>query len=317
MDRAKQRDKLSIAETVENCKRQATLTGNRPEKLCGDAPIWYTVCPKTRRRENRLRYLARIPAGSFPPIVAGIGNPMKPVTAIAALLTLLFGLGPAAETGTAGPNGACVVLLHGLARTSNAMEPLAEALRAAGYRTANIDYPSTEKPIEELALAAVPEGLGRCRQTHAAQVHFVTHSMGGILVRYYLTQEQIPELGRTVMLSPPNRGSEVTDRLKETAIYQWVNGPAGRQLGTGPDGIAQRLPPVDYPVGIITGNSSSDPWFSPFIPGEDDGKVSVESARLDEMRDFLVVEAGHTFIMSNRSVLEQILHFLQEGTFKR
>jgi len=244
---------------------------------------------------------------------------MKAAIALAAFLVLLFGFLPAEETGASDTSDACVVLLHGLARTSNSMDAMDEALNAAGYRTANIDYPSTEKLIEALAMAAVPEGLGRCRQAGAAQIHFVTHSMGGILLRYYLTNEKIQELGRTVMLSPPNQGSEVTDRLKDTSIYQWVNGPAGQQLGTGPDGIAQRLPPVDYPVGIITGSEASffDAVFSDMIPGEDDGKVAVERAKVEGMADFLVLPYGHTFIMEEEEVIGQVLYFLEHGSFQK
>lgn len=242
---------------------------------------------------------------------------MKAVTFLAALFCLFPG--SLLEAGAAEPAGSCVVLLHGLARTSSSMEAMAKALNAAGYQTASVDYPSTEKPIEELALTALPRGIRRCKATGAGKIHFVTHSMGGLLLRYYLTQRRLPELGRTVMLSPPNQGSEIADKLKDTAIYQWVNGPAGQQLGTGEDGIARRLPPVSYPVGIITGNAHSffDAYFSDIIPGEDDGKVSVKRAKVDGMTDFLPLPYGHTFIMEEEEVIGQVIHFLRWGKFQK
>ena len=242
---------------------------------------------------------------------------MKTITILVAAACLSIVAPPAART--ADPGGTCVVLLHGLARTSASMEDMAEALRAAGYRTANVDYPSTEEPIEVLATTAVPFGVAHCRRAGAGKIHFVTHSMGGLLLRYCLTQQQIPELGRTVMLSPPNQGSEVADELKDTAVYRWVNGPAGQQLGTGPDGIARRLPPVNYPVGIITGSEASffDAAFSNMIPGEDDGKVSVERARVEGMADFLTLPYGHTFIMGEDEVIGQVLYFLKHGRFQK
>ncbi|MGD8366878.1 MAG: alpha/beta fold hydrolase [Desulfobacterales bacterium] len=242
---------------------------------------------------------------------------MKTIAAFAAFLCLFFGT--RVDAGAAGPNGACVVLLHGLARTSSSMETMAAALGAAGYRTVNIDYPSTEKPIEELAVEAVSEGLRQCRAAGAERIHFVTHSMGGLLVRYYLTQREVPELGRTVMLSPPNQGSEVADHLRDTAIYRWVNGPAGQQLGTGKDGIARRLPPVTYPVGVIAGNEASffDAYFSDMIPGEDDGKVAVERAKVAGMADFIALPYGHTFIMEQADVIGQVLYFLENGRFQK
>ena len=211
----------------------------------------------------------------------------------------------------------CVIVLHGMGRTKYAMRKVEKELSSAGYSVWNQSYPSTQKPIETLATEHISEGLHHCRRMGARKIHFVTHSLGGILVRYYLQDNTIENLDKIVMLSPPNSGSEIADSLKDLKLYQWMMGPAGQQLGTDTGSLPNTLDRIDATVGVITGNSTSDPWFSPFIPGEDDGKVSVKSARLEEMTDFLVVEAGHTFIMSNRSVLEQIRHFLKKGTFKR
>jgi len=210
----------------------------------------------------------------------------------------------------------CVVLLHGLGRTARSMEDLEQALRRAGYATANIDYPSRSESIATLSERVVPEGINRCREEGARRIHFVTHSMGGIIVRHYLGEQRPVELGRVVMLSPPNRGSEVADELGGNRLYQWFNGPAGQELGT--RGLPARLGPVDYPVGIITGNRAAlwDRWFSTVLPGEDDGKVSVASARLEGMRDFLVVPYSHTFIMKREEVIKQVIHFLRNGRFR-
>lgn len=117
------------------------------------------------------------------------------------------------------------------------------------------------------------------------------------------------------MLSPPNKGSEVADTLRHTMFYRWATGPAGQQLGTDPDSLPNRLAPIDAEVGVISGRRSSDPWFSSLFRGENDGKVAVARARLDEMKDFLVVDAGHTFIMLRRDVMEQTYHFLCHGQF--
>lgn len=216
-------------------------------------------------------------------------------------------------------DGQCVILLHGLGRTDRSMDEMAEALASAGYATANLDYPSRDAPVEKLALEAIPRGLGRCRALGARRIHFVTHSMGGILVRYYLSQKSIAELGRVVMLSPPNQGSEVTDALQDTAFYQWHNGPAGQQLGTGPGSFVLQLGPVNYPVGVITGNTHAffDTWLADLIPGPDDGKVSVDRAKVEGMSDFIVLPYAHPFIMQEAEVIEQAIHFLQHGKFKR
>lgn len=215
--------------------------------------------------------------------------------------------------------GECVVLLHGLGRTYRSMADLASAMEAAGYFAVNLDYPSRQESIETLAATTVPEGLRRCRDAGASPIHFVTHSMGGLLVRQYLAGNVLPELGRVVMLAPPNRGSEVADALRDQAWFKAFNGPAGAQLGTGADGIAARLGPVDFPLGVIAGSEHSlfDGWLATRFPGDNDGKVSVARAAVEGMSDMLVLPETHTFIVLDAEVAAQTLHFLRHGRFRR
>lgn len=213
------------------------------------------------------------------------------------------------------PAQECVILLHGLGRTSHSMEDIEEALVDAGYCVVNHGYPSREDDIEWIATDVINVAMASCEARDTLRTHFVTHSLGGILLRQYLQEHVIGNLGRIVMLSPPNQGSEIADLLKDNILYQLATGPAGQQLGTGPDSVPRRLGPIPGEIGIITGNSSSDPWFSPTIPGDDDGKISVASAQLKEMQDFLVMDDGHTFIMQDERVIAQVLYFLRHGVF--
>ncbi len=213
----------------------------------------------------------------------------------------------------------CVVLLHGLARTYRSMNTMEKALIQAGYQTVNLDYPSRAKSIEEIAAEELVKGVNLCEQTGTKQIHFVTHSLGGIVVRLAMSKQRPENLGRVVMLSPPNKGSFVADKLKSWWFYKWLNGPAGQELGTGDESLPNRLGPADYPVGIITGNQHAffDAWFASFIPEENDGKVSVEDAGIEGMADFLVVPETHPFIMNADRVIEETIHFLRQGTFSR
>jgi hypothetical protein len=214
-------------------------------------------------------------------------------------------------------SGECVVLLHGLARTPASMNTMGKRLSGAGYFVVNVDYPSRHGKIEELSTIAVNKGLLACRKMGAERIHFVTHSLGGILVRYYLDTGNIAELGRVVMLAPPNRGSRAADTFSGYPGYNLLNGPAGFQLGTGPEGIPLQLGPADFEVGIIAGDRTVNLILSTAFDGPNDGKVAVKDTRLEGMKDFLVVHRSHPFIMQADEVIDQVLHFLKNGHFKR
>lgn len=210
-----------------------------------------------------------------------------------------------------------VILLHGLARSSRSMSRIEKKLSLAGYKVINVDYPSTQQTIELLADEILSFAVKPYIQEPHSQIHFVTHSLGGIVIRYYLKHHELPNLGRVVMISPPNQGSEIVDHFKGTFLFGRAAGRAGKQLGTDRDSILQRLGPVDFELGVIAGNKSINPLYSILIPGPDDGVVSVEKTKVDGMKDFIVVPHSHTFIMQSEPVIEQVLHFLDYGVFKK
>jgi len=207
------------------------------------------------------------------------------------------------------------VLLHGLGRSSWSMALLARRLRRRGFATLNIGYPSRRYPIDSLADRVAAE-LERRRQERSGPLHFVTHSMGGIVMRAMRDRGRLPEVGRVVMLSPPNQGSRLAETFTGNPLYRMATGPAGQQLGTGDGAIARSLGPVDFELGIIMGNRPIGP-LGLRVSGENDGTVAVDEAPVEGMQDFLVVGYSHTFIMNSREVADLVSRFLEHGKFRQ
>ena len=208
-----------------------------------------------------------------------------------------------------------VILLHGLARSDKSMVALQRVLEKKGYCVINSDYDSRAGDIQTLAVKAIEPALAACRP--GQPVHFVTHSMGGILVRQYLAHHQVDKLGRVVMLGPPNKGSEVVDNLRDIPGFRFFHGDAGLELGTGEASVPNQLGQADFDLGIIAGTHTVNLILSTMISGANDGKVSVESTRLEGMKDHIEMGVTHPFMMSNDAVIQQVIHYLETGRFRR
>jgi pimeloyl-ACP methyl ester carboxylesterase len=209
-----------------------------------------------------------------------------------------------------------VVLLHGIGRNHRWLKRLERALRQAGYATLNLDYASRKKPLELLA-ADIDGAIRQFAGETCGPLHFVGHSMGGLLARVYIAKYRPERLGRVVMLGTPNGGSEIADHLHDFALYRAYYGPAGQQLTTRLDSALTSLPPPDYDVGVVAGNRSIAPVASLFrMPKPNDTMVSVKSSRLDGMADHVVVKASHAGLPYHGKAIEQAIAFLRAGRFK-
>jgi pimeloyl-ACP methyl ester carboxylesterase len=212
-----------------------------------------------------------------------------------------------------GRDGEWVILLHGIFRSKRSMARIEKALLERGYRVINFGYPSTRESIEDIAellnqeVQKLPPDRGR--------LHFVTHSLGGIVVRYYLANYSCPNIGRIVMIAPPNRGSTLASYLGKWMPYRWMFGRAGQQVAGAPDSYPLLLPPPRAEFGVIAGGLGLEVGINPFIPGDNDGTVKVDETRLPGMKDFILIKGQHSTLLSQRAVADNVLAFLSEGNF--
>jgi pimeloyl-ACP methyl ester carboxylesterase len=208
-----------------------------------------------------------------------------------------------------------VVMLHGIARSARSFRKMQAALETAGFATLNLDYSSRARPLQALVADIHPAISAFATAVHGP-LHFVAHSMGGLLTRAYIARHQPQQLGRVLLLGPPNNGSEIADRFRHLAVYRTFFGPAGQQLATTPDAATRALlPPPNYELGIIAGDRSVYPVASLFLPSPNDGRVSVESTRLDGMADHIVIATAHPLLVRNAQAIAQTIAFLRDGRF--
>ena len=211
-----------------------------------------------------------------------------------------------------------VVLLHGIARSARSLSKMERALRAENYQTLNLDYPARAQNLKDIA-NGLHAPIAQFARGFDGRLHFVTHSMGGLVVRALIAQKRPPNLGRVVAIAPPNGGSEVADFLRDNPLYVRFFGPAGAELTTKrTDELRALLGAVDYPLGVIAGDRTIDPIASLLIlPRPNDGRVSVAMTRVDGMADHIVAPASHALIMNHPSAIMQTLYLLRSGCFKR
>jgi hypothetical protein len=210
-------------------------------------------------------------------------------------------------------NKEIIVLLHGLGRGTTSMWLLASRLEDAGYYVHRVGYSSLDQRPDEI-LQDISKQINECCRDHEQPVHFVGHSLGGLMIRAYLQDNEVDNLGRVVLLGTPNNGTEAADHFSDGWLMK-ILGPTANALGTDDESFPNSLAPPYYPVGIIAGKLNSR-LNDQVVPGEDDGLVSIESTKIDGMTDFIVIETGHSMMRYDSEVADQTVAFIKFGAFK-
>lgn len=211
-----------------------------------------------------------------------------------------------------------VVLLHGLGLNKWSMVRLSRALRRDGYRVLALTYPSLRRDLAGI-VAFVHDRLVAAGLEGRA-LNFVTHSMGGLVARAYITRYR-PAIGRIVMIAPPNAGNEIIDRIADGVWWARLtrrlirNAIPTLTTRRTPDMDAQLGGAADYPLGIIAGTTSYYAAGHFMVPRPNDGVASVARARLDGMTALLEVPGSHSLMLFQKHVRDAVRQFLRDGTF--
>ncbi len=205
-----------------------------------------------------------------------------------------------------------IVLLHGIHRTANSMRSFQRAFDQRGFLVINLSYPSMKHSIEESAnsIAVRLAPLGE------QEFDMVVHSLGGLVTRAMLARHPRLRVRRLVMLGTPNRGSELATKLQKSPIYRVLFGKPHSAIAHESEFI-KNLPPPRCEFGIIAGGFGKKFGMVPWVRGDNDGLVAVESAKLDGAKDFILLRLDHRRLLHSRKAIHQTLHFLEHGRFEK
>lgn len=210
-----------------------------------------------------------------------------------------------------------VILLHGIIRNHFDMMLLEKRMKKEGYACINIKYPSTKHAIDDLAEQINEQLCQNESYTGADKVHFVVHSMGGLITRHILAKHRPHNLGSVIMLGTPNKGSEMADYLDEhkylASPFHFIFGPSARQLRTNHKHFENEI--IDFPLGIIASDASLNPLGKKIFGAPNDTLVSVDSTKIEGMSDHIIIPCPHALMMYDPRIINQVAFFLKNGQF--
>jgi len=201
-----------------------------------------------------------------------------------------------------------VVLVHGIYMNGLDMSLLRRRLEHAGFSALRFSYHSLKNTPLENALAL----QGCIEKISNPVIHYICHSLGGLVVRqlFHLYPEQRP--GRIVTLGTPHSTSSAAQKLNQFAPGRMLLGKSTRY------GLLGDAPPWhnSHELGVIAGTLRLGfGMFIPGIPRPNDGTVAVAETRLDGMTDHIILPVSHFGMLISSVVARQAIHFLQHGHF--
>lgn len=233
-----------------------------------------------------------------------------------------------------------LVLLHGIYGKSSDMESIAQNFKD-NYRIINIQYPTTKETAEEISDLYIEPNIENIKEqifsenfhkkignqyyeiaensnkinknfNQNIKINFVAHSMGTGILRYYLKENPLENLGKVVFISPPSHGSHLADVPFVDKLPSML-GKVVPQFSTKKDSFVNQLGEPDYDYMILIGNKTNNPLYSMIIRGKDDGMVPLKTAKMKSDNFKIIENTTHTSILKDKRTMKEISEFFKSS----
>ncbi len=210
-------------------------------------------------------------------------------------------------------SGENVVLVHGILRGSSSMNKIKIEFIRQGFSVTGFDYTKKDGSIEEIS-----DSLHKkIKKFPKGKIHFVTHSMGAVIVRSYISKYKPRNIGRVVMIAPPNNGSVYAAVLLHLPFFEKIFGRSGMDIAEGENCIVNSLPVPEFEFGVIAGGTGYEIGLNPFLKGDNDGTVLLKETIIEGMADFMQIKGQHSFLLFNNEVISESINFIKNGKFQK
>ena len=237
-----------------------------------------------------------------------------------------------------------LVLLHGIYGKSSDMESIAQNFKD-NYRIINIQYPTTKETAEEISDLYIEPNIENIKEqifsenfhkkignqyyeiaensnkinknfNQNIKINFVAHSMGTGILRYYLKENPLENLGKVVFISPPSHGSHLADVPFVDKLPSML-GKVVPQFSTKKDSFVNQLGEPDYDYMILIGNKTNNPLYSMIIRGKDDGMVPLKTAKMKSDNFKIIENTTHTSILKDKRTMKEISEFFKSSDLNK
>lgn len=209
-----------------------------------------------------------------------------------------------------------IILVHGFNKNKKDMSFLQKYFNNLNYETVTLSLPTIFSSLEHCTDLFEEKlfKIQNIKNNRYSKIHFVGHSFGGLIIRKFLSRHFIKNIGRCVLIATPNQGSQLADITNNYFSFSLNIVKSLKSM------LIQNLnisSPINesIEIGVIAGNKCNLLLGHLFLPKNNDGRVEINSTKIDNMKDYIILEYGHKEIHHKLKTANYIKSFLQKGEF--